>query len=85
MIAGSGGYLVHAVDASGGEARRWPKFTGGWIIASPALGQLGSRKVVAVTTREGRLYVWRVRGRKTAWSWPRFHHDARNSGLFTEP
>ncbi len=81
VIAGSGGYLVHAVDASGAEARRWPKFTGNWIIAAPALGQLGSRKAVAVSTREGQLFVWRTHGRPRTWAWARFHHDVRNSGV----
>jgi hypothetical protein len=82
VIAGSGGYLIHAVDATGQEARGWPKFTGGWTIASPAIGQLGHRRVVAVTTREGDLWVWRIRGKRPAWFWPRARHDTRNTGLF---
>ena len=82
VIAGSGGYLVHAVDTTGQEARGWPKFTGGWTIASPAIGQLGHRRVVAVTTREGDLWVWRIRGKRPAWFWPRARHDTRNTGLF---
>jgi hypothetical protein len=82
ILAGSGGYLVHALDALGHEAPRWPKFTGGWIIASPAVGRLGTRPSVAVTTREGKLWVWRVRGPGSAQPWPRYHHDNRNSGLF---
>src|SRR5262249_38865798 len=36
ILAGSGGYLVHAVDAAGNEAPGWPKFTGGWVLAAPA-------------------------------------------------
>jgi hypothetical protein len=82
ILIGSGGYLVHAVDAAGTEAPGWPKFTGGWIIASPAVSQrFGKGQVVAVTTREGNLYVWRGRGkRKSVAPWPRYHHDARNTG-----
>src|SRR5262245_39256948 len=82
VVAGSGGYLVHAVDAAGNEPRGWPKFTGGWIIASPAFGQLGSRRAVAVATREGDLWVWRARGKRRAWFWTGAHHDARNTGFF---
>jgi hypothetical protein len=85
VLIGSGGYLVHAVDASGTEAPGWPKFTGGWIIASPAVSGRFAKKTqaVAVTTREGDLYVWRGNGdRKAPAPWPRYHHDARNSGVY---
>ena len=83
LLAGSGGYLVHAMDATtGAEAPGWPKFTGGWIIATPAVGPLRTRaRSVAVTTREGDLWVWRGHGkRRSTPPWPRYHHDARNSG-----
>ncbi|MGH7894441.1 MAG: hypothetical protein ACREQL_07215, partial [Candidatus Binatia bacterium] len=85
ILIGSGGYLVHAIDAGGVEAAGWPKFTGGWIIASPAVSQRFTKgQVVAVTTREGSLWLWRGHGkRKPAPPWPRYHHDARNSGLLT--
>jgi hypothetical protein len=85
ILIGSGGYLVHAVDASGATAPGWPKFTGGWIIASPAVSGRFSIKgqVVAVTTREGMLWVWRGRGGRNAVApWPRYHHDARNTGRY---
>jgi hypothetical protein len=73
--------LVHAMDASGTEAPGWPKFTGGWIIATPAVGRLGTRPAVAVTTREGTLWVWRVRSDRAASFWPQARHDAANSGV----
>jgi hypothetical protein len=82
IVSGSGGYLLHAVDAAGQEARGWPKFTGGWLIASPAIGLFGHRRTVAVTTREGDLWVWRIHGKPKSWFWPRARHDARNTGLF---
>ncbi len=82
IVSGSGGYLLHAVDAIGQEARGWPKFTGGWLIASPAIGLFGHRRTVAVTTREGDLWVWRIHGKPKSWFWPRARHDARNTGLF---
>jgi hypothetical protein len=84
ILAGSGGYLLHAVDARGVAAPGWPKFTGGWIIASPAIGPLGKRVAVAVTTREGQLFVWKARSKPSTRLWPRFHHDPRNTGMFTD-
>ncbi len=84
ILIGSGGYLVHAVDASGAAAAGWPKFTGGWIIASPAVThRFVKGQVVAVTTREGGLWLWHGRGKRKAAPWPRYHHDARNSGWLT--
>ena len=82
MVVGSGGYLVHAMDATGTEAPGWPKFTGGWIIATPAVGRIGNRSVVAVPTREGSLWVWRARIDADARFWPQARHDATNRGLF---
>jgi len=81
MLIGSGGYLVHAMDATGTEAPGWPKFTGGWIIATPAVGRLGSRSMVAVPTREGLLWLWRVRSNRAASFWPQARHDATNRGV----
>src|SRR5262249_56451279 len=78
MLIGSGGYLVHAMDATGTEAPGWPKFTGGWITATPAVGHLGSRAMVAVPTREGLLWLWRVRSIRGASFWPQARHDPTN-------
>ncbi|MBI5506095.1 MAG: VCBS repeat-containing protein [Deltaproteobacteria bacterium] len=60
LLEGSGGYLLHAFSAAGGEAAGWPKFTGGWMVGSAAPGDIdgdGLLDVVAVT-REGQLYAW---------------------------
>jgi hypothetical protein len=80
ILLGSGGYLVHAVNAQGVEAEGWPKFTGNWIIATPAVGRYRNDELVAVTTREANLFVWRARGKAAVRLWPRYHHDAANSG-----
>lgn len=82
LLTGSGGYLVHAFSSEGTEAAGWPKFTGGWLIASPTVGTFGARAAVAATTREGQLYVWRARGQIADRPWARFHHDARNTGWY---
>jgi hypothetical protein len=81
LVIGSGGYLVHAMDATGAEAPGWPKFTGGWLIATPAVGRIGSRTVVAATTREGWLWLWRARRRPDARVWPQARPDPTNQGL----
>lgn len=61
VLMGSGGYLLHAFKRTGGEAAGFPKFTGGWIFSTPAVGDLdgdGSGELVTVT-REGYLFAWR--------------------------
>jgi hypothetical protein len=92
VITGSGGYLVHALNALGREPRGWPKFTGHWLAASAAVGDVdGDGKLeVVINSREGMLFVWdtdgpvKVGGR-SALQWPKFHHDLRNSGNFNTP
>jgi hypothetical protein len=68
ILLGTGGYLLHAFRKSGGEAEGFPKFTGGWVFSAPAVGDLdgdGSQELVSVT-REGFLFVWRLRQSSTA-------------------
>jgi hypothetical protein len=86
-LLGATAYLdAHAFTASGGEAGGWPKLTSDWTVANPAVGTFGSssRKVAAVVTRSGSLFVYRTRaGECRDASWPRFHHDNANSGDFS--
>ena len=63
ILFSSGGYLLHAFKKTGGEAEGFPKFTGGWVFSGPAVGDLdgdGERELVSAT-REGYLFVWRLR------------------------
>lgn len=88
LILGTGGYYLRAVDACGTEAPGFPKFTGQWIIPSPALGDLdGDKKLEVVTgTRDGWLYAWHTNGREDGVvDWPTYHHDERNTGNFATP
>lgn len=77
--------MLHAFGASGLEPAGWPKLTGGWMTATPAVGDLdgdGSVEVVA-STREGWVFVWRTNGSTAGNSeWWTFHHDEWNSGLY---
>ncbi|MFT3767117.1 MAG: S8 family serine peptidase [Minicystis sp.] len=83
VITGSGGYFVHAFDGCGREPKGWPKFTGQWIISTPAVGNLdGDHKLeVALGSRDGWLYVWHTEGKDDGIiEWESFHHDNLNSG-----
>jgi Subtilase family len=59
IVAGSGGYLLHAPNELGVEPTGWPKFTGGWMTAAAVSRHFGNGQAVAITTREGNLFVWR--------------------------
>jgi MYXO-CTERM domain-containing protein len=85
VMFGTGGYFVHAVDACGCEAPAWPKFTDGWIIATPAVGDIdGDHTLEVVTgTRDGNLFAWHTKGTDTGViQWESFHHDNANSGNY---
>ena len=89
VIAGTGGHLIHAFSMNGGEAPGWPKFTGKWNMATPAIGDLNGdgRLEVVATTREGWLYAWETAGNACVGSglnadWRRFHGDERNTGFY---
>ena len=85
VMAGTSGYLLHAFDATGNEAPGFPKQTGGWMIASPTVGDLdgdGSNEVVQVT-REGYLFAWTTPGRANVEpEWGSFRHDPQNTGNY---
>ena len=88
VIGGSGGYLLRAYDASLALAPGWPRYTQGWIVASPAVGDLDGDGLleVVVPTREGNLFAWRTRGASCSsdgtWQpqWWTYHHDEHRSG-----
>lgn len=84
-ISSSGMYVVHAYDVLGQEAPGFPKFTGGWSAAAPALADLtGTGKLdLLLGTREGWLYEWQVGGDPCASNeWWANHHDEWNSGAY---
>ena len=88
VITGSGAYFLHAADACGREAEGFPKFTGQWIVATTAVGDVNGDKMldVVVTTRSGWLYAWKTKGREDgAVEWESFHHDNYNSGSLSTP
>lgn len=88
VVVGSGGYWLHAWDACGEEAPGFPKFTGSWIIATPAVGDVdgdGMLEVVSVT-RLGYMYVFDTEGPADgSITWPEWRHDNANTGNFDMP
>ncbi|MGB2939159.1 MAG: hypothetical protein WBD38_02505 [Candidatus Dormiibacterota bacterium] len=70
---------------TGQPAAAFPKWSGGFSLFTPAVGDLvGSGKVaVAASTREGYLHVWDTPGLTSAnheaWHW---HQDDRNTGHY---
>ena len=63
----------------------WPKFTGGWSVATPGTGDLNGDGLldVALPTREGNLFVWGTQGSACqAQEWPKFQGNLRNTGAY---
>jgi hypothetical protein len=60
ILVGTGLYLLRDINAQGVEGSGWPKFTGGWNFAVPAIGDVdGDGKLeVAGVTREGYGFLW---------------------------
>ena len=60
MLVGTGLYNLHAYGPMGTEAPGWPKFTGGWQQATPAVGDADGDGDLDVTTvtREGWSFLW---------------------------
>lgn len=90
VIGGTGSNLVHAVDACGREATGFPKFTGGSVVASVAVGNVDGRDGrsldVVVGTRAGYIFAWRTRGSlRGVTPWPTIHHDNANTGNYHTP
>lgn len=82
VVIGSGLYLLHAFGEDGNDKEGFPKFTGGWIEATPTIGDIdgdGTNEVAAVT-REGWVFVWDTEGihPKTI-DWPSTGHDNFNT------
>ena len=89
IINGSAGNSVHAFGAGGREAEGWPKPTGQWIIASPAIGDVDGDGFLEVwtATRSGYLFAWRTAGLAATATreWTSVRHDPMNTGNCETP
>jgi Subtilase family len=86
LLVGTGLYLLRDINANGQEGTGFPKFTGGWIFAVPAIGDIdGDNKLdIATLTREGNAFAWKtgspVCGTNDQWWTSR--HDERSTGAY---
>jgi hypothetical protein len=92
VVAATASQDLEAYGLEGNPASgSWPKLTGGWSVATPVLGSLGTidtsssaKKDVVSLTREGTLAVYSTPASACSpSSWPNFHHDIANSGDYT--
>lgn len=79
--------FLHAADACGREPAGWPKFTNGWIVLTPAVGDIDGDPQksleVVTTTRTGWRFAWKTQGKESGVvQWESFHHDNANTGNF---
>jgi FG-GAP-like repeat/Subtilase family len=85
LLIGGDSSALHAYSAgSGNQAAGFPKFTTGWEVFGPSVGDLDGdgRNEVAIATREGYLMVWNTPGRASADQWWNSRHDERNTGQY---
>jgi hypothetical protein len=76
---------LQAFDQTGGSPAGFPKFTTGWVLFAPAVGDLdsdGKNEIVALT-REGYVFVWKTDGKASANAeWWRAGHDEWNTDAY---
>ncbi len=85
VLQGSAVYDLRAYQLGGTSPNGWPKFTGGWVTQTPAVGDLlgDGGLEVTIPTREGTLFVWKTAGSVCGdLEWPKFQHDLHNSGNY---
>jgi hypothetical protein len=76
---------LHAFRTDGkGEANGYPKFTGGWSLAAPAVGDLlgDGHADIILATREGYLDAFRSPGRIADAQWCGWQGNAQRTGVY---
>jgi hypothetical protein len=90
-LTGTGLYQLHAYGRTGTEPPGWPKFLGGWVQPTPAVGDIDAddRLEVTAVTREGWAFVWDTpaptcqSGRTTTnGEWWTSHHDEHGTANY---
>jgi hypothetical protein len=90
VLGGTASLDLNALSGAGTPVSGWPKFTGDWMVSNPAIGSFGvdetsksSHQSVIALTRAGSVFAYDTTAPTCSpASWPRFHHDNANSGLF---
>ena len=88
-------YHLHAYGPTGNEPAGWPKFTGGWLQATPAVGDADGDGDLDVTTvtREGWSFLWDTAANPgdsdgidacddSNEEWWTFHHDEHSTNNY---
>jgi hypothetical protein len=86
LLVGTGLYYLRDINAAGVEGTGFPKFTGGWIFATPAIGDIdGDGKLdITTMTREGNMFAWKTNSPAcgTNDEWWTSRHDEWNTGAY---
>jgi hypothetical protein len=86
VVVGTGLYYLRNFNVAGIEGTGWPKFTGGWLFATPAAGDADGDGDLEITTvtREGFGFMWDTDrpacGTNDEWWTSR--HDEWNTGAY---
>jgi hypothetical protein len=86
VLVGTGLYYLRNFNVAGIEGTGWPKFTGGWLFATPTIGDAdGDGQLEVMTlTREGFGFMWDTDrpacGTNDEWWTSR--HDEWNTGAY---
>ncbi len=86
VVVGTGLYYLRNFNVAGIEGTGWPKFTGGWIFATPTAGDADGDGDLEVTTltREGFGFMWDT-GQPACGTndeWWTSRHDEWNTGNY---
>ena len=95
ILVGTGMSQLHAYGAGGLDPAGWPKFTGGWMQGTPAVGDVdGDGDLdISATTREGWSFLWDTGDPDTPGDgvnacagtnneWWTFHHDEQSTNNY---
>jgi hypothetical protein len=86
ILVGTGLYYLRNFNVAGIEGTGWPKFTGGWLFATPAVGDADGDGKLEVTTmtREGNMFEWDTDNSAcgTNDEWWTSRHDEWNTGAY---
>ena len=91
VVGGTASLDLYGFSSTGTPLPGFSKLTADWTVANPALGSLGTfdvapdaRKTLIGMTRAGTLLAYDTDAPSCSpGSWPRFHHDAANSGDYS--
>ena len=88
VVVGSHDDKIYALNHDGTNVPGWPITTGGSVFSSPALGDLDNDGLVEIVvgSNDNKIYAFNEIGSydESHFPWPMFHHDERNTGLYTQ-